>query len=624
MNYDKLGTELLDLVGGEDNVQSLEHCATRLRFRLKNNSEANKEKIEALPKVLQVVEQGGQFQIVIGNEVSNVYEAIINKFNIGNNASSKQTSNEKQTPVNIIFGYISGTFSPLLPALAGSGMLKALLEVLKILGWIDEKSATFAVLSAASNAIFYFLPIFIGISASKKLKANAFMGGVIAAALMEPTFTALLKAKESLTFIGLPLIVTDFASTVFPLLIAVAIYAPLERLLKKLTPKVLQLFLVPMISLLIMVPLTVLIFGPFSEYVSTGIGNGIEFMLGFSRILTGIIIASIWPLLVVLGVHWGVVPIMIDNYAHGGDIINPITAASVFAQIGISFGVVLRTRKNKDLRSLSIGTTLSGLLAGVTEPILYGLILRYKRLIPIVLVAGGIGGAIIAIFDARVSTFVLNNLFTIPVYKPMIGYAIGIGVSFIIAAILTFIFGYESRSKVVNPNDNQNKDINKHTETNTQFNAKEITLWAPLVGEIKPLSQVPDPVFSAEAMGKGVAIEPHNNEVYAPFDGYIETIFNTKHAIGIKSNQGLEVLIHIGLDTVELKGEYFKTFVEAGQHVKKGELLIRFNEEEIKQLGYKLVTPIVITNSDRIESIQFKEETKINQDEKLMTVTLKN
>lgn len=624
MNYNNLGNDLMDLVGGENNVQSLEHCATRLRFKLKNNSKANKSKIEELPKILQVVEQGGQFQVVIGNDVSNVYEAIINKYSIDTNNSPEEKTNETSTYINTIFGYISGTFSPLLPALAGSGMLKALLEVLKTLGWIDEKSATFLVLSAASNAVFYFLPIFIGISASKKLNANPFMGGVIAAALMEPTFTSLLKSNESLTFIGIPLIVTDFTSTVFPLLIAVAIYAPLERILKKFTPNVLQLFLVPMLSLLIMVPLTVLIFGPFSEYVSTGIGNAIDYMLGFSRILTGVVIASIWPFLVLLGVHWGVVPIMIDNYAHGGDIINPITASSVFAQIGISFGIILRTRKNKNLRSLSIGTTLSGLFAGVTEPILYGLILRYKRLIPIVLIAGGIGGAIIAIFDVRVSTFVLNNLFTIPVYKPTVGYILGIIASFIAASILTFIFGFEDSEKVEALYVNANDSINKNASEKSENLSKDITVYAPLVGKVKALTEVPDPVFSAKAMGEGMAIEPQKGEVYAPFDGYIETVFNTKHAIGIKSNQGIEVLIHIGLDTVKLNGQHFETLVEEDQRIERGDLLIKFNQEAIKSLGYPLITPIVITNSERLKDVDFYQGDHINIDEKLMLINIKN
>ncbi|MGK9289030.1 beta-glucoside-specific PTS transporter subunit IIABC [Staphylococcus warneri] len=611
MKYENLGNQIVELIGGEDNIQSLEHCATRLRFRLTNDNKANKDKIADLPKVLQVVEQGGQFQIVIGNDVSNVYEAILKQHNIGNKVDSENTKhNEKNSILNIIFGYISGTFSPLLPALAGSGMLKALIEILKILHWVDEKGATFAVLSAASNAVFYFLPIFIGISASKKLNANPFIGGTIAAALMEPNFTSLLKSHENLNFIGIPLVVTDFASTVFPLLIAIVIYVPLERLLKKYTPKVIQLFLVPMVSLLIMVPLIVLVFGPFSEYVSSGIGSGIDYMLSVSRILTGIVIASLWPILVVLGVHWGVVPIMIDNYKHGGDIINPITAASVFAQIGIAFGIVLRARKNKDLRSLAIGTTLSGLFAGVTEPILYGLILRYKRLIPIVLIAGGVGGVIIAIFNVRVSTFVLNNIFTIPVYKPMIGYALGIASAFIISTILTFIFGYEK---------NNNNKENEKLDADSASIERESVVNSPIKGRVQQLKDVPDPVFASEAMGKGIAIIPQNGNVCAPFDGKVETLFPTKHAIGLKNEQGIELLIHIGLDTVQLDGNYFETFVENGQKIKKGDLLIKFDKEAIQASGFNAVTPVVITNNDDLD-IEYIQSKEVNCEDVLMTI----
>lgn len=291
-----------------------------------------------------------------------------------------------------VFEYISGTFSPLIPALAGAGMIKALLAVLSMLNWIDVEGTTYAVLNAASSGLFYFFPIFIGISAARQLNANPFVGGTIAAGLLEPSFTALLERTGDISFMSVPLIATDYTSTVFPLLIAMAIYAPLERIIKKYTPDTIQLFFVPMLGILIMMPLTALVFGPFAQYVSAGIGASITFLSEFSSVLTGVVIASVWPFLVILGVHWGVVPIMIDNFSKGGDIIGPITSGSVFAVMGIAFGIFLRSRRNKDLRSLALAGTLSGLLAGVIEPILYGLVLRYRRLIPLMLLSGALGG----------------------------------------------------------------------------------------------------------------------------------------------------------------------------------------------------------------------------------------
>lgn len=447
MNNKELGNKIIELVGGEGNVKSLVHCATRLRFKLGDHSKADKEALSNIPDVMTVVENGGQFQVVIGNKVGKVHAEIMKNHNIsGGDSADQGDSKQKTGTMAKVFEYISGTFSPLIPALAGAGMIKALLAVLSILNWIDVEGTTYSVLNAAAGGVFYFLPIFVGISAAKKLNANPFVGGAIAAGLLEPNFTALLSATGDVSFLSIPLIASDYSSTVFPLLIAMAIYAPFERFLKKYTPDTIQLFFVPMVSLLVMVPLTALVFGPFGEYISLAIASAITFLFGVSRILTGILIASAWPILVILGVHWGVVPIIIDNFTRGGDMIAPITGAAVFAQIGIAFGIYLRV-KDKDLRSLSFAATLSGLFAGVTEPILYGIILRYRKLLPLLFISGAVGGAIIATFDVRVFSFVFPGFFTIPAFSPTVGYIIGIGTSFILATILAFIFGTTGKRK---------------------------------------------------------------------------------------------------------------------------------------------------------------------------------
>lgn len=628
MDNKQLADKIVELVGGEENVNSLVHCATRLRFRLNDNSQADNKALEDIPDVLTVVEKGGQYQVVVGNKVGKVYTEIMNDHEIQAGDSEGENENgdgnkEKVGPVAKVFEYVSGTFTPLIPALAGAGMIKALLAVLSMLNWIDVEGTTYAVLNAASSGLFYFLPIFVGISAAKQLKANPFVGGTIAAGLLDPNYTALLGSAGDLSFMSIPLVVTDYSSTVFPLLLAMAVYAQLERLLKKYTPDTIQLFFVPMIGILVMVPLTALIFGPFAEYISAGIAAAVTFLADFSAILTGIIIASAWPFLVILGVHWGVVPIMIDNFSRGaGDLINPITAAAVFAQIGIAFGIFLRSKQNKDLRSLSLAATASGLFAGVTEPILYGIILRYRRLMPILLVSGAVGGVIVALFDVRLTTFVFNSIFTIPAYSPAVGYAIGIGTSFVIGAILAFIFGTEGRKKKVESEEKTKEEMKTNgspaiTENESE---KKYKLTAPLSGEMVPLEDIDDPVFSSGAMGKGVAIQPEDGIVTAPFDGKIATLFPTKHAIGLVSEDGVEVLIHIGLDTVQLDGKHYETHVETEASVKKGDKLITFDIEGIHKDGYKTTTPVIVTNSADYLDVLPTESRHVVLDDAIVTI----
>lgn len=617
MNNKELGEKIVDLVGGEKNINSLIHCATRLRLNLKDHDKADKNALSDIPDVLTVVEKGGQLQIVIGNNVGKVYTEIMNHHNIAFGRDEEENVSGKKVGVMAkVFEYISGTFTPLIPALAGVGMIKALLAVLTIFNWINVDGTTYAVLNGASSGLFYFLPIFVGISAAKKLGANPFVAGVIAAGLLDPNFTALLERTDDITFMGIPLIVSNYSSTVFPILIAIAVYAPFERWLKRVSPDTIQLFFVSMISILVMVPLTALVFGPFGEYISSLIGSAVAFMLNNSAILSGILISLAWPIIVVLGVHWGIFPIILDNMSRGGDMIKPITAAAVFAQMGIAFGIFLRARKNKDLRSLTFAGTMSGILAGVTEPILYGLILRYKRLIPLTLISGAIGGAIIAVFDVRITTFVFNSIFTIPNYTPTLGYVFGIGASFIVATILAFIFGTEGRKKATT--EDENADNTQVGTLNTE--AGKVDIVSPMKGELIPLEDVDDPVFSSAAMGKGVGMEPTEGVVFSPFDGKVATLFPTKHAIGLVSNDGVELLIHIGLDTVQLEGKHFEAHVATDEIVKKGDKLVTFDIQGIKDAGYKITTPVIVTNTNAYLDVLPMNIKQVNAGEHVITI----
>ena len=614
MDYNNVANQILKLVGTEKNVVSVIHCATRLRFKLRDKKKANKVEIEKIEGVLSVVESGGQFQVVIGSDVSNVYKEImkIGDFTIKDDSQVEDTG----SVTSRIFGVISGSFSPLIPALAGAGMLKALLTVLTLTNLLSAQSGTYSIMSAAANAVFYFLPIFLGITCAIKLEANPYVGGVIGAALLEPNLTALLAKGTTTTFIGIPVVLMDYSSTVFPIFIAVSIFAVFERLLKKIIHKDVQMFLVPMLSIMVMVPLTVIAFGPFGVYAGKAIGVAVTFLSGKSGILTGAVMGAAWTFLTVLGLHWGLVPIILANIASGGDPIIAMAAAAPFAQMGLAFGIFIKT-KDKKLKTLSGATLLPGLLSGVTEPIVYGLLLRYKRTIPYVAIGGAVGGAISGMLGVQEKVFAFPSLLAIPAFSPMLLYVIAMTVAFAIAAAFTIIFGYEKKVelpgfKVGSP---QSKDlVNK-----TSFLKKEVIV-SPLTGEVKLLSSVNDPVFSSETMGKGIAIEPTIGEVSSPVNGTIKAIFPTKHAIGIVSDGGVEILIHVGLNTVQLGGKYFTQIVEQGAKVKKGDLLVKFDIEKIKEAGYEVITPVIITNTDNYSDVLASNIKQIKNGEILLTI----
>jgi len=626
---------IVEHIGGEENVNSLVHCATRLRFKLKDMDEVDEDALKNNPGILTAVESGGQYQVVIGNHVGKVYQEIMDHYAIssgdnsdsGSDAEDIKEAARSKNPLAIVFEYISGTISPLIPALAGSGMIKALLALLSMLGWLSTESSTYAVLNAASNGLFYFFPIFIGISAARYLKVNPFVGGVIAAGLLEPNFTGLTEVSQGVNFLGIPLIISDYATTVFPMLVAMVFYAPLEKFLKKYSPDVIQLFFVPMMGILIMVPLTALVFGPFSQYLSQLIADGLVALLNFSSILTGVVFAIIWPFLVVFGIHWGITPIQLDNLARGGDPLNAMAAGATFAQMGIAFGVFLRYRKNKTLSPLSLAGTVSGVTAGVTEPILYGLVLRYRRLIPIMVVASALGGGLVGLFGAQMDSYAFNSVLTIPAYSPIPQYVLSIAISFVLGTVLTLIFGIGEEPKEAGAT-TATSDENVGEETaeagaddrEELVEGTQIAINSPLEGELIPLSEVDDEVFSSGAMGEGRAVIPTEDQLKAPFDGKITLLFPTKHAIGLTDENGVELLIHLGMDTVQLDGKHFTSHVEDGQEVKQGDLLITFDIEAIKGEGYSVVTPLVVTNSNNFKQVVGEKSRHVEPGDQVVTV----
>ncbi|WP_348921708.1 beta-glucoside-specific PTS transporter subunit IIABC [Enterococcus rotai] len=617
MRYEEESKKIIELVGGKSNINSLVHCATRLRFSLKNTKKADKEALEKLPYVMSVVNSGGQYQVVIGSKVPDYYAAIQSLADLNEDAPKT----EKKLSFNYVFEVISGAFSPLIPAMAGSGMIKAVLTILVEMKLLADTSSTYMVLSAASNAIFYFLPVFLGITLTKKIGGNMYVGGVIGAALLEPSFTGMI-GQEKLDFLGINLNVVDYATTIFPIFVAIFIYSFVDKFLRKIIFRDLQLFAVPMFSLMIMVPLTALLFGPFGTVIGDALSQGVMWLIGKSALLSGIVLGGGMPFMVMFGLHWGFSPITLENLTvMGGDPIEGMAVAAVFAQIGIAIGFYLKSKKHSKMKALAGPLALTGLFAGVTEPIVYGLILRYKRLLPIVAISGAIGGAICGVTGVTMNAYVFHNIFSIPVYTPKIGYFIGVGSALIAGAVLTYFFGVkEDEMTDFLPETDQGEDDFQETVTEVQEHP-ETTVYAPFAGTVIPLKEVEDDVFSSEIAGKGVAIIPTADKVVAPFDGTVVAIFPSKHAIGLKSTGGSELLIHIGINTVNLNGEHFETKVAMGDTITRGQTLLVFDREKIEQAGYAMTSPVILTDAPSMEALNIiNDSDKVTPETKLFVV----
>lgn len=592
-DYGKLSQEIIDGVGGEQNIISLYHCVTRLRFKLKDETIAktNKEKIQKLPGVLSIVESNGQFQVVIGNEVADVYQYIMDKYKIksalgsdSDNPNEGEAEEKKSGNILIrFFNVISSIFNPIIIALAGAGMTKALLVLLSEYHILDADGSTYKILSAAGNSVFYFLPLFLAISAARVFKVNQFVSLAIVASLLEPNFVGLVTENgTTVDFLGIPTVLMTYSGTVIPAIVAIYVYSHLEKILKRFIPKSIQIFALSMVALLIMVPLTAMVIGPIGVGLGNGLGSMMNLISSKSGLLAGLIIGAGWTFLVMLGIHWGIVPIMINNLAtYGFDTLRPMIAAATFASAGVALGVYLRSR-NKGTKSLALTSLVPALLGGITEPIVYGLSVRYKRPLIAQAIAGGIMGAFMGAMQTKAIVYVFPALTTLPAFlgDTFIYYVIGIAGTFILSAVLTYFIGIKEEE--------QDSTINKK--------AAEGKMELPVIGHAISLDDVNDEVFSSRAMGDGIAIVPTKGILYSPFDGKVEVAFPTGHAFGLKSNTGVEMLLHIGINTVELNGKGFNVKVKVGDSVEKGQILGEFDLEAIKNAGYDPTTMMIFTN----------------------------
>ena len=587
MNYENLAQSILTNVGGKENINTAWHCATRLRFKLKDENIANTNIIENLEGVVTVVKSAGQYQVVIGNAVAKVFDPLAKLANLDSEVVTTSES-PKETIINRFIGFISGVFTPFLGAMAGAGVLKGLLALFVALNWLQTTSGTYQIWYAAGDGFFYFLPMMLAFTAAKRLKVNQFVAVALAAALVYPTLATAISSSKGIDFIGIPVVPTTYSSSVIPILLAVWVLSYIEPVLDKIFPESVRNILTPLVGLMIMTPLTLLVVGPLGTSVGTMLSSGVSAIYNFAPFIAGAIMGAFWQVFVIFGVHWTFVPVMMNNIAKlGYDPLLPILSVAVISQAGAALGVFLKTKDLK-MKSLAGSSVLTAVL-GITEPTIYGVTLKLKKPFICASIAGAIGGAIAGAGGAHASSFTLPSLLALPTYlgKGFISVIIGLIVAFVLGAVLTYLFGVSNKKNM--------------PEINGASELVDEQVLAPVTGTIIPLTSVKDEVFASQAMGKGIAIVPDDDLIVAPVNGTISAVYPTKHAIGIISEKGAEILIHIGIDTVALKGQYFEQLVNQNQKIKQGDPLVKFDRKAISKAGYDVSVMLIVTNTNNYE-----------------------
>lgn len=618
-NYDQLAKEIIFLIGGENNIVNLTHCVTRLRFKLKDETKTDENSLSKLKGVISIVKGNGQFQVVVGNAVEDIFNAIQRQYSIG----ETEVKEEKKsgTLFTRALNMMSAILNPIVIALAGAGMIKALLVILTTtLGILDTSGGTYKILAAAGNSVFYFLPLFLAYSSAKAFKCNPYIALAIVATLMEPNFTKLMSKPGDMTsFLGIPVVLIGYSGSLVPAIVSILIYSKLEKVLKKFIPKNIELFALSFVALLIMVPLTIIVIGPIGVYLADQVGNLVNFLSVKNGLLTGAVIGAGWTFLVMLGVQWGVVPIMINNIStYGYDVIRPMIAAATFASAGATFGVFLKA-KNKENKAYALSATIPALLGGITEPIVYGISLKYRKPFIAQVIGGAIAGGFMGMMHTKAIVYVFPALTTLPAFlgETFVYYVIGITLAFVITAVITYFLGIDEKDDI---------EIHEKNSSNTKNEAEDIIIKSCIEGEAIELSKVKDEAFASGSIGKGVGIIPQKGVLYAPADGEISTVFVTGHAVGMVTDKEAEILMHIGINTVEMNGEGFIKKVKDGQKVKAGDILIEFDIEKIKRVGYDTTTMMVISNSEEYSDIGVLNlgEVKQNNDILIIRPVIKN
>ena len=650
-------SQIVDAVGGPDNIVGLTHCATRLRFQLRDSSPIDKAEVEAIPSVMGAVPQSGnRYQIVIGGAVAGVYNDIMDLPAMKGLSSSSGNQSDadvkaehrskgprgKFSWLDNLFEYLSDSFRPIMGALLGASLFitfMALMGSLGVIGnWADSRVTlppSWQFVNLAWQCVFYFLPLLVAYNATKRLNADPWVGFSVMAVVMLPAFTELGKTAHPLTLggfkvnvvdvFGLPLTIFNYGSQVFPPLIMAAILAPLYKWLKKIISPNVQMIFVPFLTMLIMIPLTAFLIGPIGVYAGAGLANGLKAVNDVSPFIFAVLIPLLYPFMVPLGLHWPLNAVMLLNIQTlGYDYIQGPMGAWNFACFGATAGVLFLSVRDKDvtMRQTAIGALAAGLLGGISEPSLYGIHLRYKKIYPSMLVGCLVGGVIIGAGGGlHTPAFVFTSLLTIPAFDKIGLYSVAIAASFFTAMALVIVRDYRDNDEKAAAKARRRQASAHEAEptaaapaaatesipesvtvegaeapTAAEVAAEAVTVTSPLEGRAVPISEIPDPVFSTGVVGDGIAIEPTSNTVVCPADATVVTAPDSGHAFGLKLDSGVELLIHVGIDTVELGGKGFDVKVKAGDHVSAGQPLVVFDPTVIDEAGYSKITPVLVTN----------------------------
>ena len=617
----KIAEEVLAAVGGSENIVSVTHCMTRLRFVLKDQSIPNKKKLESIKGVMGTNIAGGQYQVIIGNSVGNVYKELVEISGVIDTTADFKADQvkEKVNPVVTALDFIAGCMTPLFTAIIAGGLIKVLLVVFgpTLLGVLSSESDTYILMNALGDAPFYFLPVLVAFTASKKLNCNSFLAVIVSSILIYPDVITLLGSEQATHLFGvIPVVHGSYASSIIPAMLSTILLKYVEILVDKIVPDWSKNFLKPLLIVLITAPITLCALAPLGLMV----GNGLQFVIngiyGFAPWLAMLLFSAFMPFIVMTGMHWAFVPACLLGLANPGYdlLLLPAMLASNTAQAGATFGVAAKT-KDKELREMAIPSGISALLAGVTEPAMYGITLRLKKPMIAACIASGIGGLITGIVTLKAYAFATPCLTAIVQFIAPDGgnNIICAVIVFVVSLVVSFVLSF-----IMTENDESQEDENVSTESfsesetktfsdTTETSAKTI-ITSPVKGDIIPLTEVKDPTFAEGILGDGFAVIPTEGKVYAPFTGSCENIFDTLHALGLVSDNGIELLIHVGLETVNLNGAPFTAHVKNGQHFKKGDLLLEFDIDAIKKAGCEIQTPIIVTNTDEYEHLSVEHD----------------
>lgn len=634
--YEKLAQDIVVNVGGKENVSGLVHCITRLRFTLKDESMAQDEILKNMDGVITVMKSSGQYQVVIGNHVPEVFEDVCKILDLENNSGESEPP-KKQKKIDLLIDTVSGIFQPILGIMAACGMLKGFNTLFATLHLYSETSGGYLVINAAGDALFTFLPLFLGYTAAKKFGLKPMIGLALGAAMCypgiqgsaiaegaKPLYTLLngtmFASPVYVDFFGIPIISIDYTGTVIPIILTVWFASKCEKFFNRYVPDLVKFFFVPMLTLLVALPVAMIVIGPIATFASTLISEFTLMIRSFSPLLAGAIVGATWQILVIFGIHWGFIPVYINNIMTLGydNVMMPFFACT-FATSAVVLGIYFKT-KDKKLKQMAIPNFISGIF-GVTEPAIYGMLLPLKKPFIISCIAGGIGGAFYGHFNFRKFIMGGMGIFELPnMMNPdgsmgnIIVALVGIVISMTVGFLLTVIFYKEPATQ-----SNLDGKVTKENITETN-EAEETILFSPLNGKVIPLEEVKDAAFSSGALGDGLAVLPESGELYSPINGTVVALFPTGHAIGLSTDSGVEILIHIGMDTVSLEGKGFETSVSVGDKVIRGQKLIDFDKDAIISAGYDIITPIVITNTQDVLSIKKTNKADVTNNDTLLTV----